>query len=427
MPPKKNPTAIVTPLTGTVVSSLKKKPTKNKLSNSEVKKESPISGSKRESMESKSILSPQSLTPISSSSLPRYARQKSKQKTLQLVIEEVKENLNNSFDSPNIPVEDSKSEDIHTVTPLKQIFGAKSSNIKICQPVREVYKLVQKATGSLGGNGYNGAIYGELTVGSMQRIINYLVDFCGLSPKARFIDVGAGLGKPNFHAAQDPEVRLSIGVELEDIRWQLSMQNLDRILSRTDAQQNDIKINGGVNFILSDIDQASTMDPFTHIYMYDLGFPPSLQKSIARKFNQSTHARYLISYRPPNRVINEYLYEVEAAGHMITSMHGSGEGHTAYFYKRIMPNTRLPRISTNRKLTIPGRVISNNTSINPAYEDDEIVDCDELFFEAAQLAVSLDTSALKAFVASTVSQYISGERSRRTRKPRVITDASLFA
>lgn len=26
-------------------------------------------------------------------------------------------------------------------------------------------------------------------------------------------------------------------------------------------------------------------DPFTHIYQFDLGFPPVLQQSIARKFN----------------------------------------------------------------------------------------------------------------------------------------------
>lgn len=28
-----------------------------------------------------------------------------------------------------------------------------------------------------------------------------------------------------------------------------------------------------------------SQDPFTHIYMFDLGFPPPLQKSIAHKFN----------------------------------------------------------------------------------------------------------------------------------------------
>ena len=36
--------------------------------------------------------------------------------------------------------------------------------------VKKVYKIVQKCTGALGGNGYNGAIYGELTLSSMQKV-----------------------------------------------------------------------------------------------------------------------------------------------------------------------------------------------------------------------------------------------------------------
>ena len=42
----------------------------------------------------------------------------------------------------------------------------------------------------------------------------------------RFIDIGAGLGKPNFHVAQDPCCRLSLGVELEDIRWQVRRRRI---------------------------------------------------------------------------------------------------------------------------------------------------------------------------------------------------------
>ena len=52
--------------------------------------------------------------------------------------------------------------------------------------------------------------------------------------------------------------------------------------------------------------------------MYDLGFPPDLQRNIAVKFNNSVHAEYMVSYNPPKRVIYEYLYEVQ----MSTSMHG---------------------------------------------------------------------------------------------------------
>lgn len=71
------------------------------------------------------------------------------------------------------------------------------------------------------------------------------------------------------------------------------------------------------------MDRAASTDPFTHIYQFDLGFPPDLQSSIANKFNNSCHGRYLISYRPPHRVIDEYGYKVELIDQVSTSMHGA--------------------------------------------------------------------------------------------------------
>ena len=158
--------------------------------------------------------------------------------------------------------------------------------------VDKIYKIVRKMTGALGGNGYNGAIYGELTMHSMQKIVDVLIQKCSLTHNSRFIDVGSGLGKPNFHVAQYPAVQLSIGVELEEIRWQvkflsqaikkmrfivyicihiqLSIHNLLKLAevlvssnrsnnsaaSRGDAQP---PLFGGVNFILSDIDKAHSL------------------------------------------------------------------------------------------------------------------------------------------------------------------------
>ena len=105
------------------------------------------------------------------------------------------------------------------------------------------------------------------------------------------------------------------------------MHNLVQILPECEgikqsSNTRDIELNRNVNFICSDIDVASSTDPFTHIYMYDLGFPPPLQQSIARKFNNSIHAKYLISYRPPHRVIHEYLYQVDFVTQISTAMHG---------------------------------------------------------------------------------------------------------
>lgn len=112
-------------------------------------------------------------------------------------------------------------EDVEAVEEHKEENKFKS-RVEILPQVKKVYQFVNQMTGALGGNGYNGAIYGELTVGSMQKVINIMVDKCEMNHRSRFIDVGAGLGKPNFHAAQSPGVRLSMGVELEHIRWQVS-------------------------------------------------------------------------------------------------------------------------------------------------------------------------------------------------------------
>lgn len=148
--------------------------------------------------------------------------------------------VSNSFDSPSataptaakvttVPKKDRKSlaqEEVEG-SASKLIFGRSSpgSVVNVDSKVEKVYKIVKKATGSLGGNGCNGPIYGELTMHSMQKIVNILITKCNFSHKSRFIDVGSGLGKPNFHVSQDPAVRLSLGVELEEIRWQVSHTN----------------------------------------------------------------------------------------------------------------------------------------------------------------------------------------------------------
>jgi hypothetical protein len=217
---------------------------------------------------------------------------------------------------------------------IKDLVSKESiTNIYVSDEVKEIYKIVHRATGATGGNGYNGAIYGELTAGSFQKIVNFMTEMCELNEQSRFIDVGSGLGKPNLHVLQSPQVCLSVGVELEEIRWILSMHNLMYYLRKLDksVEEEDADLaedslhlcqNRAVNFICGDIDVAKSLDPFTHIYMYDLGFPPDLQQSIANKFNHSVSPKYLISYRPPHRVIDEYGYQVESIHQMNTKMHG---------------------------------------------------------------------------------------------------------
>jgi len=303
------------------------------------------------------------------------------------------------------------------LTPARTVlaFGRECAKLEITPRVEQVYKLIHQATGALGGNGYDGAIYGELTKASMQKVINIMITKCEMNNQSRFIDVGSGLGKPNFHAAQDPAVRLSVGIELEHLRWQLAMYNLKSVSSALCRGKENGKLLSGVNFMAADVETAESMDPFTHVYMYDLGFPPPLQQSIARKFNTSVHSRYLVSYRPPHRVIHEYGYEVELVDQLPTSMYGSGESHMAYFYKRTnapMSSTAAESQPNLKKLTLPQR---------PGFdEEDDTVFCDKAFMLCAKLAVG-PVKALADHAAVVVDAMLH-TKTKRVRKVRQVVD-----
>ena len=144
----------------------------------------------------------------------------------------------------------------------------------------ELYKIIQKRRAGIWGDGFNGPTYGELTEGSMQKIIDVLVQKCRFDWKSFFIDIGSGLGKPNFHVAHVVHPLLSIGVEVEELRYLLSIDNLATILKNVSIDSNS------VSFIKRDILESMSLDPFTHIYQFDIGFPPYLLKELAIRFNR---------------------------------------------------------------------------------------------------------------------------------------------
>lgn len=174
----------------------------------------------------------------------------------------------------------------------KLIFGRMVTETVVQENVRQVYSIIRKFTGGIGGNGSHGPIYGELTMGSMQKMVNLMKEHTGLSYTSRFIDVGSGIGKPNFHVAQDPGVELSYGIEIEADRWLLGMSCLKQVLNIAASQQQqqqqqgqqteaavaptsmpseNLALQHRVLFEHGDIRNAKTFDPFTHVYMFSIG------------------------------------------------------------------------------------------------------------------------------------------------------------
>ena len=206
--------------------------------------------------------------------------------------------------------------------------------------VKDTYTKVKLLTGSIGGNGSSGAIYGELTMGSMQKMINLMKQYTYFGSNSRFIDVGSGIGKPNIHVCQDPGVEFSYGIEMERSRWMLGMTCLKAVIDVAQVQhQSDKKlppqqqIGHKCYFTHGNISVAETFDPFTHVYMFSIGFPPELWKTLASMFNKS-RSPYLICYHSPKNIIEKYGFDVELLTQAPTSMHGSKEGHMGYLYRR---------------------------------------------------------------------------------------------
>ena len=134
--------------------------------------------------------------------------------------------------------------------------------------VKQVYSIVSKATGKLGGNGSGGPIYGELRKGVMQQVIDWMIKYTGLCSKSRLVDVGCGRAKPSLHAAQYPGVEFSFGIEVEELRTNLGLISLDRVLQ---AARTDHRIGHSCLLQHGDITEANCFDPFTHVYQFDVG------------------------------------------------------------------------------------------------------------------------------------------------------------
>jgi len=183
------------------------------------------------------------------------------------------------LNKPDDVLEQESSESSSQSNNTQHMFKFHSSSVLIQENTKKAYALIQKMTGKIGGNAHGGAIYGELTIGSMQRLVDLMKRRTGFDQHSRFIDVGSGLGKPSIHVAQDPGVAFSYGIEMEYVRWSLGLANLSQVLDEVQKEKGHLNNipntteNIGYKCILEcgDIRSAKTFDPFTHVYMFDIG------------------------------------------------------------------------------------------------------------------------------------------------------------
>ena len=207
----------------------------------------------------------------------------------------------------------------------------------ILPQTRKAYSLIHQMTGDLGGSSHGGAIYGEITMVSMQKIVQLMKERTNLGLGSRFIDIGCGLGKPNIHVALDLGVEFSYGIEMDENRWVLGMNNLkiclEEAIEKRQSKQNEQFLHRCI-LEHGNIESAENFDPFTHVYMFDVGFPPKLLNKLSEIYNRS-QSKYLICYHGEKDMIEKYGFDIELIVNVKTKMHGSRRSHTGYIYRRV--------------------------------------------------------------------------------------------
>ena len=83
---------------------------------------------------------------------------------------------------------------------------------------------------------------------------------------------------------------VSIGVEMIGARWWRSLAVLLSVISRVPGMPPPL-------FLHADMLDC-TMSQFTHIYGFDVGFPPSTLKKIFAQFQSSASSQVLVSFAP---------------------------------------------------------------------------------------------------------------------------------
>ena len=126
-------------------------------------------------------------------------------------------------------------------------------------------------------------------------------------------------------------------------RWHLSLSHLVPLVEGKDGLE-------GLVLEWGDIFDAKSFDPFTHVYMFDIGMPDPIFDHMSAMFNASQSA-WLVSYQPPRRIVGRHGFDVELVFKVPVTMHGSTEGHTGYFYKR---GAGTARGTSRKKLDMSG-------------------------------------------------------------------------
>ncbi|KAK3241184.1 hypothetical protein CYMTET_49030 [Cymbomonas tetramitiformis] len=202
--------------------------------------------------------------------------------------------------------------------------------------------------------------YGEMTAGSIERLLQLLQGLEGclpvvrtagrssqLSPKefnltaaSSFVDIGSGYGKVVMHTKLSVGVKSALGVEYVESRSKIAEQFLaDAAAPKWVLGRLDKDALSGVDFRCEDATRHPTLE-HSHVYMYDKVFSDTTSSRLAKMLNNSPAVRVLVSYRQLNSWARLGLNDCFVKVGGVTMKTTGGQNFTAHVYVKQSLRTR---------------------------------------------------------------------------------------
>ena len=214
-------------------------------------------------------------------------------------------------------------------------LGRKAGSIprNPARTVADLYKAASRWMRRLGGGEGLTGIYGTLTRGDVEKVMQALTADTGMNRGSRFLDVGAGLGQPLLHAALKPGVARARGFEIDDPK-------VKKAAALIAGVRRDLGLGGAApQVIRKDIADVQRIDD-THLFSFWEGINVEDRMALGRLAMQNKDlkgvavmAKAIRGETPAEYMEGLGFPPVTLKQTFPVHMAGSGQGFTAYVFK----------------------------------------------------------------------------------------------
>jgi hypothetical protein len=183
------------------------------------------------------------------------------------------------------------------------------------QEQEQLRKMWQVCSSIPGEGSTQEPLYGEINLSGTAKLFAIWKELCSFGSDSVFLDVGSGLAKMVFHAAIDPGVKRSLGIEMSEYRAKTAQSILENLLPKAQIGH----IVNRVELLHQDVKAAVSWEGVTHVYMFDLGFPANPFKVsfvivvvvffFSRKQNKKTIGTLSAHFEIVGRVFDSPTYD----------------------------------------------------------------------------------------------------------------------